>query len=84
MYAKGVAVVAITKRGVDTALKIKEALQNAGLTCKVYAPKKYNQNGVIILESKFADFIRENYSQIDAIRMCYGNRYNHSRRCTLS
>jgi len=67
MYAKGVAVVAITKRGVDTALKIKEALQNAGLTCKVYAPKKYNQIGVIILESKFADFIRENYSQIDAL-----------------
>jgi cobalt-precorrin 5A hydrolase len=66
MYAKGIAVVAITKRGVDTALKIKEALQNVGLTCKVYAPKKYNQNGVIILESKFADFIRENYSQIDA------------------
>jgi cobalt-precorrin 5A hydrolase len=66
MCAKGIAVVAITKRGVDTALKIKEALHNAGLTCKVYAPKKYNQNGVIILENKFADFIRENYSQIDA------------------
>jgi cobalt-precorrin 5A hydrolase len=66
MYSKGIAVAAITKRGVDTALKVKKALQNAGLTCKVYAPKKYSQNGVIILESKFADFIRENYSQIDA------------------
>lgn len=67
MYAKGVAVVAITRRGVETALKIKEALENAGVTAKVYAPKKYSQNGVVALEAKFADFIKENYSQIDGL-----------------
>ncbi len=67
MYAKGIAVVAITRRGVETALKIKEALDNAGLTSKVYAPKKYNQNGVIPLEKKFADFIKETYSTVDAL-----------------
>jgi cobalt-precorrin 5A hydrolase len=67
MYAKGIAVVAITRRGVETALKIKEALENSDLTCKIYAPKKYNQNGVVALEQKFSDFIKDNYSQVDAL-----------------
>jgi cobalt-precorrin 5A hydrolase len=67
MYAKGIAVVAITRRGVETALKIKEALDNAGLSCTVYAPKKYNQNGVVPLDKKLADFIKDTYSTVDAI-----------------
>ncbi len=67
MYAKGIAVVAITRRGVETALKIKDALDNAGLNSKVYAPKKYNQNGVIPFEKKFADFIKDTYSTVDAL-----------------
>ena len=67
MYAKGIAVVAITRRGVETALKIKDALDDAGLSCKVYAPKKYNQNGVVPLEKKLADFIKETYGTVDAL-----------------
>ena len=67
MYAKGIAVVAITRRGVETALKIKEALDKAGLNSTVYAPKKYSQNGVVALEKKFADFIKDTYSTVDAL-----------------
>ena len=67
MYTKGIAVVAITRRGVETALKIKEALDNAGLSCTVYAPKKYNQNGVVPLDKKLADFIKDTYSTVDAL-----------------
>ena len=67
MYAKGIAVVAITRRGVETALKIKEALDNAGLNSTVYAPKKYNQNGVVPLDKKLADFIKDTYSTVDAL-----------------
>jgi cobalt-precorrin 5A hydrolase len=67
MYSKGIAVVAITRRGVETALKIKDALDNSSLNSKVYAPKKYSQNGVIPLEKKFADFIKETYSTVDAL-----------------
>ena len=67
MYAKGIAIVAITKRGVETALKIKEALDNAGLSSTVYSPKKYNQNGVVALDNKFGDFIKDNYSKVDAL-----------------
>jgi cobalt-precorrin 5A hydrolase len=67
MYAKGIAVVAITRRGVETALKIKEALDAAGLISKVYAPKKYSQNGVLCLEKKFTDFIKDAYNNVDAL-----------------
>jgi cobalt-precorrin 5A hydrolase len=67
MYAKGIAVVAITRRGIETALKIREALNKAGLSCTVYAPKKYNQNGVVPLEKKLPDFIKDTYSTVDAL-----------------
>ena len=67
MYAKGIAVVAITRRGVETALKIKEALDKAGLNSTVYAPKKYSQNGVVPLEKKLGDFIKDTYSTVDAL-----------------
>ncbi len=38
MYANGIAIVAITRRGVETAQKIKDALQQRGLNAIVYAP----------------------------------------------
>ncbi len=67
MYAKGISVVAITRVGVETALKIKEALDKAELSSTVYAPKKYCQNGVVPLEKKLGDFIKDTYSTVDAL-----------------
>ena len=67
MYAKGIAVVAITRLGVETALKIKEALDRVGLNATVYAPKKYGQTGVVVLEKKVGDFVKETYSMVDAL-----------------
>ena len=67
MYERGIAVVAITRRGVETALKIKEALRISGLTAKVYAPKKYSQSGVEALEGNTADFFKETYRTVDAL-----------------
>lgn len=67
MYAKGIAVVAITRRGVETALKIKEALDNDDLNSTVYAPKKYNQHDVVPLDKKLADFIKDTYGIVDAL-----------------
>jgi cobalt-precorrin 5A hydrolase len=67
MYAKGIAIVAITRRGVETALKIKDALDKDGLNSAVYAPKKYGQNGVGPLDKKLGDFIKDTYSTVDAL-----------------
>jgi cobalt-precorrin 5A hydrolase len=67
MYERGIAVVAITRRGVETALKIQKGLDTAGFASTVYAPKKYNQNGVLVFDKKFADFLKEIYSKVDAV-----------------
>jgi cobalt-precorrin 5A hydrolase len=67
MYPKGIAIVALTRRGVETALNIKHALDKEGLNNSVFAPKKFSQNGVYDLEVKFGDFVKENYAKLDAI-----------------
>lgn len=67
MYSKGIAIVAVTSRGVETAVKIKDALGNLELTCMVFAPKKYDQKGVVSLDKKLGEFIKEIYSNVDAI-----------------
>jgi cobalt-precorrin 5A hydrolase len=67
MYERGVAVIAITRRGVETALKIKEALDCAGVTSTVYSPKKYTQHGVTAVDKKLADFIKDTYSTVDGL-----------------
>jgi len=67
MYSKGIAVVAITRRGVETALRIKTALSSLELPCLVFAPKKYDQKGVVPLDKKLGEFIKEICSKVDAI-----------------
>ncbi len=67
MFSKGVAVVAITRYGVETALNIKRVLNVEGLPVSVFAPKKYIQSGVCELDGTFGDFIKKNYSKLDAI-----------------
>jgi cobalt-precorrin 5A hydrolase len=67
MYPKGIAVVAITRRGVETALHIQEALGKVGLNATVYSPKKYNQAGVVPLDKKVGDFIKDTYNTVDAL-----------------
>lgn len=67
MYSKGIAVVAITRNGVETALKIKDVLTHLNLTCDVYAPKKYVQDDVIAFDEKLEDFIEQNYHTVSAI-----------------
>jgi len=67
MFPRGIVVVAITRRGVETALNIKQALDVMGLKNYVFAPKKYIKDSVCELEGKVGDFIGENYGKWDAI-----------------
>lgn len=67
MFSKGIAIIAITKRGVETALKIKETLSKKGLASKVYAPEKYSQTNVLPLDKKLDEFIKDTYNKVDAI-----------------
>jgi cobalt-precorrin 5A hydrolase len=63
----GVAVVAITRHGVETALNIRGALVVEGLKVSVFAPKKYVKSSVCELDGKFGDFVKENFGKLDAI-----------------
>jgi cobalt-precorrin 5A hydrolase len=67
MYSNGIAVVAITRRGVETALRIKNALEDLEMPCTVYAPEKYVQTGAVPMDKKLDAFIRDTYSTVDAI-----------------
>jgi len=67
MFPRGIVIVAITRRGVETALKIKQALDSAGLENSIFAPKKYSQSGVFVLGGKVGEFIKEKYDKRDAI-----------------
>jgi cobalt-precorrin 5A hydrolase len=67
MTTQGITIVAITRRGVETALKIQKALDSCGLDAIVYAPKKYSQPGITTIETNFADFIKENYNKTKAL-----------------
>ncbi|MCW4024439.1 MAG: cobalamin biosynthesis protein [Candidatus Bathyarchaeota archaeon] len=67
MYANGVAVVAITRRGVETAQQIKDTLQQRGISTIVYAPKKYSQKGVTVIQEPVSAFIRDTYNTVDAL-----------------
>lgn len=67
MYSKGIAIVAITRNGIDTALKIRDALTKLNLASTVYAPKKFAQVGVSPFEEKLEEFIKKTYPNISAI-----------------
>jgi cobalt-precorrin 5A hydrolase len=68
MFERGIAVVAVTRRGVETAFKIRKALDCAQLPATVYAPQKYmRQTGVVVLEKKLPEFFAEVYKQVDGL-----------------
>ena len=67
MFSKGIAVVAITKQGTETALRIQHVLTTLKLNSKVHAPAKYAQAGVVLLDKKLGEFVKENYGKVDGI-----------------
>ncbi len=67
MFSRGIAVVAITRRGVETALKIQTALHTRGLPCKVYALPKYAAGDAAPMDMKLDVFLKETYAAVDAL-----------------
>ncbi|MEM2099454.1 MAG: cobalamin biosynthesis protein [Candidatus Bathyarchaeia archaeon] len=67
MFRREIVIVAITRQGVETALKIKKALDKLELHCTVYVPEKYLREGAVAMDKKVGDFIREKYAKVDGI-----------------
>ncbi|XES75958.1 MAG: cobalt-precorrin 5A hydrolase [Candidatus Bathyarchaeia archaeon] len=67
MYNKEISIIAATSRGVETALKIQNALAALELPSKVYAPNKYIQTGVNPVTQKLDKFIQEAFTSSSAL-----------------
>jgi cobalt-precorrin 5A hydrolase len=67
MFRKGVVIFSLTKQGVETAVLIRDFLNTQKMDCKVIAPKKYLQNGVVSLDGKLGDSVKDYFSKADAI-----------------
>ncbi len=64
---RDIAVLALTRQGVKTAVKIKDVLGKTELKCTVFAPRKYTQKGIIPLDKKLREFVGEISDKVDAI-----------------
>lgn len=67
MFHRGVAIFAITRQGVETAAKIRDILSRKEISCRIFAPERYTQKGVIPLDKKLGESVREVFSDVDAI-----------------
>jgi len=67
MFRKGVAIFSVTRQGVETAAKIRDILNKKEISCRIFAPQKYTQKGVIPLDKKLGESVREVFSDVDAI-----------------
>jgi len=67
MFRKGVAIFSVTRQGVETAAKIRDILNKKEISCRIFAPQKYTQKGVIPLDKKLGESVREVFSKVDAI-----------------
>src|SRR3972149_4335394 len=67
MFSKGIAIVAITKQGAETAVRMQQVLTTLELNSKLFAPAKYAQAGVVALDKKFGEFLKETYGKVDGI-----------------
>jgi len=66
MFRK-VAIFVITRQGVETATKIRDILNIENIKCEIFVPEKYAQKGVIPLDKKLGESVREVFSDVDAI-----------------
>ena len=67
MYAKGIAVVAITRRGVETALKIKKHSTTQALPQRFTRPKITAKTALSPLDKKLDEFFKDTYKTVDAL-----------------
>jgi cobalt-precorrin 5A hydrolase len=67
MLSRRVAVFAITRQGVETAIKIQDVLNKHNISSQVRVPKKYAHNGVNTMEKKLGDALKDVFDQVDGV-----------------
>ena len=67
MFPKGIAVIALTARGVETAAKISAALEKLEIKNNVYSPEQCVQGWGTPLNTRLSEFVKDIFGKVDAI-----------------
>jgi len=66
MFPKGIAIFAITRQGVETAVKIRNILNENRIKCQIYTLEKYAQKDTVPVKTT-KDAIKQVFSNVDGI-----------------
>ncbi len=67
MFSKGIAIIALTKRGVETATKISIALEKLEIKNNVFSPEQCVPCETMPLDTRLGEFVKEIFGKVDAI-----------------
>jgi len=67
MFPKGIAVIALTTRGVETAAKISAALEKLEIKTNVYSPEQCIQGWATPIDVRLSEFVKDIVGKVDAI-----------------
>jgi cobalt-precorrin 5A hydrolase len=67
MFAKGIAIIALTKKGVETACRISAALEKLEIKNSLFSPEQCVQGWAMPLEMRLGEFVKDLFGKVDAI-----------------
>lgn len=67
MFSKGIAIIALTTKGVETAAKISAALEKLHIKNSLYSPEQCVQDWIIPLDMRLGEFVKDIFGKVDAI-----------------
>src|SRR4030042_2744320 len=67
MFSKGIAIIALTKMGVETAAKISMALKKLKIKNSLFSPEQCVQGGAMPLDVRLGEFVKEIFGKVDGI-----------------
>jgi cobalt-precorrin 5A hydrolase len=67
MFAKGIAIIALTRQGVETATKISTALEKLEIKNNLYAPEQCVPSEAMPLDMRLGEFVKDIFGKVDAI-----------------
>lgn len=67
MFSKGIAIIALTKKGVETATKISAALNKLEIKNSLFSPEQCAPCGTMSLDMRLDEFVKEIFGKVDAI-----------------
>ena len=67
MFPKGIAVIALTKKGVETATKISTALEKLEIKNNIFSPEQCVPSAAMPLDMRLGEFVKDIFDKVDAI-----------------